>query len=237
MAYPYTFTLREFNEFGAIYKYAVIKTEIGKAKPEIINTQMQQKPHIGINGGFFAADNGYSSPPTGIRSISYWNGDTTSYAYNGTSSAQYSRKTFVSYKDGTGVMRATHIYASNLNEVLANYPTAQAVIGGTDYNEDSWTGGLPGLPSYSIANWRTVLAWDSTSAYMIVTANRSVNIPTLKRHMETLGYNPTNSVILDGSGSTSMRVAQNDVINWYGSPTHDRYIGNMVRVYGIDFFG
>lgn len=92
------------------------------------------------------------------------------------------------------------------------------------------------MPSYLMATWRTVLAWDAVYGYMIVTANMSVNIPTLKRHMEVMGYSPFNSVILDGSGSTSMRVAIDDIIYWYGSPTHNRYIGNMVRVYGIDWF-
>ncbi|MFI2859331.1 phosphodiester glycosidase family protein [Paenibacillus sp. JSM ZJ436] len=238
MALPYTFQIRSLNEFGAEFQYAVLRTELSRVKPEIINTQMRQKPHIGINGGFFAADNGYNNPPTGLNSISYWYNDSVRYAYNGTSNEQVSRKTFVSYVDSTNRVRGTHIYAGNLNAVLANYPTARAVIGGTDYNESSWSGKFAYLiPSYNIANWRTVLAWDNTYAYMIVTANRAVNIPTLKRHMETLGYNPVNSIILDGSGSTTMRVAVNDKVEYYGSPTSNRYIANMVRVHGIDWFG
>lgn len=238
MALPYTFQLRTFNEFGADYQYAVLRTELSRVKPEIINTQMRQKPHIGINGGFFASANGYDNPPTGLRSISYWKGDTARYDYNGESSKQFVRKTFVSYKDSSNQTKATHIYSGNLNNVLANYPNAQAVIGGNDYNEDSWEDKLGGiLPGYLVAAWRTVLAWDNTYGYMIVTANRAVNIPTLKNHMEKMGYNPVNSIVLDGSGSTSMRVVENDKVNWYGSPTSTRYIGNMVRVYGIDWFG
>lgn len=234
MALPYTFEIRAVQPAGKP-KFAIIKTELDKVKPEIINTQMLQKPHIGINGGFFAADNGYDKPPTGLRAISYWKGDSTYYSYNGTSGSQVSRKTFVSYTDSNNRTRATHIYAKNLNEVLANYPTAKAVIGGIDYNKDSW-GSDPIIPGYDLAAWRTVLAWDDTYGYMIVTDGNSITVPSLKIYMENIGFNPVNSIILDGSGSTAMRVVRDDKIYWYGSPTHDRYIGNMVRVYGIDWF-
>ncbi|MBT2293370.1 hypothetical protein J7E73_30610 [Paenibacillus albidus] len=139
-ALPYTLEFRQ--SVGGQTKFAVIKTELSRVKPEIINTQMNNKPHIGINGGFFAADNGYDQPHTGLRAISYWKGDSNSYSYNGESNKQFSRKTFVSYLDSSNRIRATHIYARNLDEVLANYPTAQAVIGGIDYNRASWTSDL-----------------------------------------------------------------------------------------------
>ncbi|WP_090955439.1 hypothetical protein [Paenibacillus sp. OK060] len=75
----------EFKQVtGGGTKFAIIKTELSRVKPEIINTQMQQKPHIGVNGGFFTADNGYDKPPTALKSISYWKGDSISYSYNGT---------------------------------------------------------------------------------------------------------------------------------------------------------
>lgn len=227
-ALPYTLEFRE--SFGGQTKLAIIKTELSRVKPEIINTQMAQKPHIGVNGGFFAADNGYNNPPTGLRSMSYWKGDSNYYPYNGKSDQQVSRKTFVSYTDSSGGLRATHIYARNLNEVLANYPTAQAVIGGNDYNSESWG------TAYYLAAWRTVLAWDGTYGYLMVTNGTSVSIPNLKLALQEVGLDPANSIVLDGSGSTAMRVVQNDQIRWYGSPTHERYIGNMVRVYGIDWY-
>ncbi|CAM4444560.1 phosphodiester glycosidase family protein [Paenibacillus tarimensis] len=239
MALPYTFELKQFNEFGAIWKYAVIKTALANVKPEIINAKMSQKPHIGINGGFFHADNGYDNPPTGLRSISYWKGETAKYEYNGTASKQISRKTFVTYTDTatSTTVKAAYMYASNLTEVLNRYPHARAVIGGNDYNEESW-GTLPIIdyPKYYLATWRTVLAYDNTHAYMIVVHDRMVNIPTLKNHMVTMGFDPVKSVVLDGSGSSTMRVVENDTVKWYGAPERDRYIGNMVRVYGIDWF-
>lgn len=70
----------------------------------------------------------------------------------------------------------------------------------------------------------------------MVTNGTSVTIPNLKVALQEVGLNPVNSIVLDGSGSTAMRVVQNDQIRWYGSPTHNRYIGNMVRVHGIDWF-
>ncbi|MFC0212217.1 phosphodiester glycosidase family protein [Paenibacillus chartarius] len=234
MALPYSFEFRSVQPAGKPV-FAVIKTALSRVKPEIINTQMLQKPHIGINGGFFAADNGYDNPPTGLRAISYWKDDTTYYAYNGTSSNPVSRKTFVSYTDSSNVVRATYMYASNLNQVLNLYPTAKAVIGGMDYNRDSWGSGTL-VTAYDLAAWRTVLAWDSSYGYMIVTHGNSVTIPQLKSYMTNIGLDPVNSIVLDGSGSTAMRVVRDNQVYWYGSPTHDRYIGNMVRVYGIDWF-
>ncbi|WP_313641729.1 phosphodiester glycosidase family protein [Paenibacillus sp.] len=230
---PYTLEFRE--SVGGQTKFAIIKVPLSRVKPEIINTQMQQTPHIGINGGFFAAANGYNQPATGLRAISYWKGDSNYYSYNGTSSSQVSRKTFVSYLDSSNNTRATYIYAKNLNEVLANYPTAQAVIGGMDYNRSSWTSDIIST-GYDFAAWRTVLAWDGTYGYLMVTNGTSVTVSNLKLALEEVGLNPANSIVLDGSGSTAMRVVQNDAIHWYGSPTHERYIGNMVRVYGIDWF-
>lgn len=230
---PYTLEFRE--SVGGQTKFAIIKTALSRVKPEIINDQMQNKPHIGINGGFFASDNGYDRPPTGLRAISYWKGEKNRYLYNGTDKEQYSRKTFVSYLDSNNIIKATHMYARNLDEVLANYPTAQAVIGGQDYNKDSWTSAFFNK-AYDLAAWRTVLAWDNTYGYLMVTNGTSATVPNLKVALQEVGLNPVNSIVLDGSGSTAMRVVQNDQIRWYGSPTHNRYIGNMVRVHGIDWF-
>lgn len=116
---PYTFQFKKFNQFGAYYEYAVIRTDLDKVKPEIINTQIKKTPHIGVNGDFFAADNAYDKPPTGLRAISWWKGDSTSYKYNGTSSNQVSRKTFIAYKDSNNLVRGAYMYAKNLDEILA----------------------------------------------------------------------------------------------------------------------
>ncbi|MGG3998330.1 hypothetical protein [Anoxybacillus kestanbolensis] len=231
---PYTFEMRSVEPTGKP-NFAIIKTKIENIKPEIINDKMSRKPHIGINGGFFAADNGYNNLPTGLRSISYWKGDNSYYEYNGTRNSQIKRKTFVSYVDKNNKTRATFMYARNLNEVLNVYPNAKAVIGGNDYNRESWGDDLIVI-GYDFATWRTVLAWDDEYGYMIVTDGNSANIPSLKIYIENIGFDPVKSIVLDGSGSTSMRVVRNEKVYWYGSPSHDRYIGNMIRVYGIDWF-
>lgn len=117
---------------------------------------------------------------------------------------------------------------------MGKYTSVKAVIGGNDYNSESW-----GTAQYYGAFNRSVLAWDNTKgkAYMIVTHDRSVNIPTLKTHMTQMGFDPVNSIVLDGSCSSKMRVPVNGVVKYYGCGTQNRYIGNMIRVYGSDFFG
>jgi hypothetical protein len=226
-------TVTDVGNPNVKYNYAVITTEIENAKPEIINKRLIDVPHIGINGGFF--EGSYTSPPTSLKSISFWKGDTKQYQYNGTSSNQISRKTFISYwQDGR--YRADYRYVKNLNEALGNYPAGyvKAVIGGNDYNLDSW-----GSTAYYVALNRTVLAWDNAKgkAYMIVTHDRNVNIPVLKNHMTQMGFNPVNSIVLDGSCSSKMRVPVGGVVKYYGCDTENRYIGNMIRVYGSDHFG
>ncbi|AST06921.1 hypothetical protein AF2641_08620 [Anoxybacillus flavithermus] len=49
----------------------------------------------------------------------------------------------------------------------------------------------------------------------------------LKIYIEKIGFDPVKSIVLDGSNSTSMRVVRNEKVYWYGSPSHDTYIGNM----------
>lgn len=56
-------------------------------------------------------------------------------------------------------------------------------------------------------------------------------------HLTTMGFDPANSIILDGSCSTKMRVPVNGTIKYYDCTAENRYIENMVRVYGIDHFG
>ena len=64
-----------------------------------------------------------------------------------------------------------------------------------------------------------------------------VNIGVLKNHLTQMGFNPENSIVLDGSCSTKMRVPVNGAVKYYGCMHENRYIGNMVRVYGSDHFG
>ena len=226
----YYFNLKTLNIGGADYVYAIINTDIALVRPTIINKRLIDLSAVGVNGGFFASDD-YNQPPTGMRSISYWKRDPNFYSYNGTQEEQIARKTFVSYPDNFGIYRATYMITSNLNEVLNFYPNARAVIGGNTYNINAW-----GSIAYYFATFRTVLAWTETNAHMIVSVNRIVNIPTLMDHIEFLGYSPQYSIVLDGSGSTKMRVHNKNYnrIEYYGS-NENRYIGNVVRVSGESY--
>lgn len=228
----YSFAMKTVSDIGnpnVKYNYAVITTEIENVKPEIIKKQMKSTPYIGINGGFF--EGSYTSPPTTLKAISYWKDDTAKYEYNGTKSSQVARKTFVSYFSG-GKYQASYHNVKNLTEALGKHSSVRAVIGGMDYSLDSW-----GTKAYYLITNRTVLAWDNAKgkAYMIVTHDRNVNIPVLKNHMTEMGFNPSNSIILDGSCSSLMRVPVNNQVKFYGCDTEHRYIGNMVRVYGDTF--
>ncbi len=107
-------TVTDVGNPNVKYNYAVITTEIENAKPEIINKRLIDVPHIGINGGFF--EGSYTSPPTSLKSISFWKGDTKQYQYNGTSSNQISRKTFISYwQDGR--YRADYRYVTHISHL------------------------------------------------------------------------------------------------------------------------
>ena len=82
----YSFAMRTVADIGnpnVKYNYAVITTDIANVRPDIIKKQIKSTPFIGVNGGFF--EGSYTSPPTALKAISYWNGDAESYAYNGTS--------------------------------------------------------------------------------------------------------------------------------------------------------
>lgn len=112
----------------------------------------------------------------------------------------------------------------------------KAVIGGNDYNSENWE-----YPAYYTAFNRTVLAWDNAKgkAYLIVSHDigSKVNVGTLKNHLVQMGFDPVNSIVLDGSCSSKMRVLVNGVVKYYGCMHDNCYIGNMIRVYGSDHFG
>jgi len=97
----------------------------------------------------------YDSPPTGGSSIIYVRGEenqTVTYegrtlkknylsntSINGN---EISRKTAVFYRDMNGSLKAAHLYVKNVNEVYSYYPKSnvEMVIGGNDYNLESWGG-------------------------------------------------------------------------------------------------
>ncbi|KQY86758.1 hypothetical protein ASD24_27330 [Paenibacillus sp. Root52] len=224
---------------AAIVEQHVIKTSLSNIKSETVLRPLNKTSHVGINGGFFEATQGYSSPPTGGASIIYVKGEENqTVTYEGrtlkknylsntsVSGNEISRKTAVFYKDMNGSLRATHLYVKNLNEVYAYYPksTVEMVIGGNDYNLENWGGSsIKGELGYYLSIPRTILAWKNNDAYLIAGQG---SVPFMRDIMDDLGLNAVNSIMLDGSGSTQMQI-NNPKRNPVNS---SRYVYNMIRV-------
>ncbi|MGE7828851.1 hypothetical protein [Paenibacillus sp. NPDC093718] len=215
--------------------YHIIRTGASNVKPETILRPVHNTTYMGINGGFFAADEGYNRPPTASRSIAWAEEDenqtitvegrtlSKNYLYNGTSANPLSRKTFFIYRNSSGVSTPAYMYASSANDVFGNYGKANVrmIVGGTDFNESSWG------TSYNLPLKRTAVSFQGTSVYLMVIA--SATIPVLRSDIENMGLSPTNTVILDGSNSTQMNVEANG--QWIQAPRlSDRYVFNMLRL-------
>jgi len=219
-----------------INEYHIIKTGASNVKPETILKPVHSLDYMGINGGFFAADEGYDRPPTASRSIAWAAEDENvtlsvegrslqkNYLYNGTSSSPLLRKTFFIYRNSSGVATPAFMYASSANDIFANYGKSNvlAIVGGTDFSESSWS-----ETAYSLPLKRTVVSFQGTSVYLMVIG--SATIPVLKSDIESMGLSPTNTVILDGSNSSQLNVRANS--QWIEAPsTSDRYVFNMLRL-------
>lgn len=217
----------------------IIKTSLSNIKTETILRPVNKTAYVGINGGFFEATDGYSSPPTGGASIVYvageenqtvtYKGRTLSKNYMSNTSVngnEISRKSAVFYRDMNGNLRARHLYIKNVNEVYQYYPKSivEMVIGGNDYNLESWGGSsIKGELGYYLPINRTILAWKNNDAYLIAGHG---SVPFMRDIMDDLGLDAVDSIMLDGSGSTQMQV---------GSPLKnpidsDRYVYNMIRL-------
>lgn len=71
MATSYTYTEKSLSVDGHSVLLRVIKTPLVNIQTETIGKKVFDTNYIGINGGFFDADNGYDNPPTGGSSICY----------------------------------------------------------------------------------------------------------------------------------------------------------------------
>lgn len=224
---------------AALDELHIIKTSLSNIKSETILRPLNKTSYVGINGGFFEATQGYDSPPTGGSSIIYVRGEenqTVTYegrtlkknylsntSINGN---EISRKTAVFYRDMNGSLKAAHLYVKNVNEVYSYYPKSivEMVIGGNDYNLESWGGSsIKGELGYYLPIQRSVLAWKNNDAYLIA---GSGSVPFMRDIMDNLGLNAVNSIMLDGSGSTQMQI-DNPRRNPVNS---NRYVYNMIRV-------
>ncbi|WP_139368356.1 phosphodiester glycosidase family protein [Evansella clarkii] len=207
---------------GPTVTYWILRTPISNIRSLIINRPISSTSNTGVNGGFFAAANGYNSPPTGGRSISYTRGYSTNYLYNGTASNPVSRRTAVIYNNRRSI---TRMNAARLSEITNRFGTVDVAIGGTDFSSSSWSS-----TAYYGATKRTALAWEGSNAYLIVVRTGVVNIPALRSAIDSdlgLGLSSSNAVVLDGSGSTSMQVYGNSSRTWHNA---NRHIFNMVTL-------
>ncbi|MFP3669881.1 hypothetical protein SB717_32745 [Priestia sp. SIMBA_032] len=207
----------------------VIKTKISNICTETICKPLTDTSYYGINGAFFDSRD-YHKTPNASRAICVDTGESgkkitvggktfyKNYNYNNTSSNPISRKTAVIYTV-SGTKKMTSMYAKTRDNVAAKYPKYNQIIGGMDYSSKAW-----GTKAYSAPTQRTVLAWSGSYAYLIVT-EVAMSIPGLKKAVEQLGLNSANSIVLDGSGSTSMKCKE------FVKKGDKRHIFNMVRLF------
>ncbi|WP_243526663.1 hypothetical protein [Bacillus pseudomycoides] len=132
----------------------------------------------------------------------------------------YSLPTLVTYYDkDLQKTKAKIIKVKNLDEIRDHFkdiPNLELInaIGGKGFKEEYWGG--EGFDEkfknyYAGPARRTILTFEEDEdkgivyAYLIITAN-DVAVQTLIPHLESLGFNKENCILLDGSGSSSMRV-------------------------------
>lgn len=229
---------------ASLEPFHIIKTHVSNIIPETILKPVHQSGFTGINAGFFASDD-YNQPPTEGRSISYNPSDENvkitfqgrtlakNYLYNGTASKPVSSKTFVAYKDASGATKAAYMYVSKAQQVFDKYgkSNVKAIIGGTDFNEESWGAErfwdlkLPNYYGYRLPVKRSMISFKDDQVYLIVGVG---SISYMRDIMDDLGLSATNTIILDGSGSSQMQYKSGGT---FVRPQQDtRYVFNMVRL-------
>ncbi|SFS49585.1 phosphodiester glycosidase family protein [Paenibacillus sp. 453mf] len=217
----------------------IIKTHLSNIKSETILRPISTTSYMGINGGFFrpVSDDAYNVPPAQGSSIAYcpedenktvsYQGRTLArnYNYNGNSSTNpIARKTMVVYTNSSGSTKAAYVYAATLGEVTSRFSNIKTVIGGNSFASADWSPTVYNLPAP-----RTAIAWDSSDNAHLIVVPDAINIPLLKSSIEYIGLNPENAVVLDGSGSSSLRVQVDGSYSksFYGE---NRHIFNMIRL-------
>ena len=209
----------------------VIKTHLTNICTETICKPLTDTSYYGINGGFFPSDD-YDTTPTGSSSICVdvseignkitVNGKTFSKNHNynlDSKGNRISKKTMVIYKDViSGAYKAAYRFTDSRYTISDEFPTFTQIIGGTSYTLEAW-----GDKAYYVPLQRTVLAWKGSYAYLIVT-DIPQTIPGLKTAIEQLGLDPSNSIVLDGSGSSAMQCKEKT------KKGSERHIFNMIRL-------
>lgn len=209
----------------------IIKTPLSNICTETICRPLTDTSFYGINGGFYNTKD-YDNTPESSSSICVdvneigntirVNGKTFSKNHNynlNASGNKTAKKTMVIYKDAiTGLYRATYRFTDSRYTISNEFPNFEQIIGGTTYTLEAW-----GTKAYYAPLPRTVLAWKGSYAYLIVT-DIPKTIPDLKNVVEQLGLSPSDSIVLDGSGSTSMQCKE------FTKKGGERHIFNMIRL-------
>ena len=227
MVSMYKFTEPTVIVGSAQIQIKVIETPLNNIKPERILKPISQTSYSGINGGFYNGN--YTSPPERSDSIS-WSyedqGTGKNYDYNGSPSNQQSRKTLVVYQWNNFYLGAT-MYAKNIEEVRSKYPQIREVIGGFGLEQSDWGSEIAYLGPIQ----RTFMVYDGNYskriAYLIISP-ALINIPSIKAILPQIGLSAQDAIILDGSGSTSMKIPG------YLYKGMDRYIYNMIRLRSLE---
>lgn len=229
----YSFYIEPRSSFYRV-RYYIIKTPIDNIRTEVIRKRVSKTNYTGVNGGFLKLK--YDEETKKIfkmesRNISYYSGaidgltngltdgSTENYEYNGTRGNPYSWPTFVTYYDKdlrktkAEIIHDTTSMDEIKNKHFKNRPNHVIInaIGGKSYEKDHWGNSEFGKEtsySYKPAR-RTVLGYKEEEgtvyAYLMVT-DSDTTVENLKEDVKKLGFNKDNSIVLDGSGSTSMRV-------------------------------
>lgn len=208
----------------------MIKTPLSNICTETICKPLTETSYYGINGGFYNTAS-YDQTPSSSSSICVdvseignsitVNGKTFAKNHNynlNSSGAQTAKKTMVIYKDANGSYKATYRSTASRYTISNEFPQFEQIIGGTTYTLADW-----GEKAYYAPLQRTVLAWKGQYAYLIVT-EVLMTIPDLKNAVEQLGLDPSNSIVLDGSGSTAMQCKE------FTKKGGERHIFNMIRL-------
>ncbi|MGA5695619.1 hypothetical protein COD79_18830 [Bacillus cereus] len=236
------------ENLGRHQKLYILKTPIENIKTEVIKERLSDTNYTGINGGF-NWQNDYDNPTKiNARNISYFIGDEEGYDYNYLKSDQRSWSTFITYYDKKlQQTRAKILDVRNMEEVKKHFKSHQEIInaiGGKGYKLEHWgTGNILSKSFYYFVApaRRTALGFkeegDNIYAYLII-SKYNLTVGNMEGMLEELGFDEKNSIMLDGSGSTSMQVYRNDkdlLIQDKGSEPFtnqvgNRHIYNMVRL-------
>lgn len=246
-----TYTFREVEGKGYVAgkyshnTYYVIKTPADNIRSEIIKKPVSESGYMGINGGFFDTQD-YQKTPTGGLSISYYSGakETEVYNYNGTSENPVTRPTFVTYYDKKlQKTKVKIVRVKDMNGVrkeFKDYQQIKTAIGGVTYSIKGYNIFNPFSTYHQILSRRTVIGYkeenDTVYVYLMI-SKTSTDLSMLTADLMKMGFNEDSSMMLDGSGSTSMRV-QKPNGEWLvdkGSEVGvyapaNRHVYNMVRL-------